>query len=98
MKIFQIFFIFLLLIKIHAQTSKNDTNNINQKEVKKEEKPFNLTESLINFFYETFGGGNNKTKNETNSNINKDNINNNNAKTEKINTEGNKKKREINKI
>jgi len=92
MKIFQIFFIFLLLIKIHAQTSKNDTNNINQKEVKKEEKPFNLTESLINFFYETFGGGNNKTKNETNSNINKDNINNNNAKTEKINTEGNKKK------
>ena len=53
---------------------KKDNNNrgINpneKKEVKKEEKkddkPFNLTESLINFFKETFGNKNETNKNDT---------------------------------
>ena len=76
MKIFQIFSLFLLLIKIQSQsnnaTKKQIINSTDKIEVKKEEKPFNLTESLINFFMETFGSTNktnttkktNQTKND----------------------------------
>ena len=76
MKIFQIFCLFLLLIKIQSEsnnaTKKQIINSTDKNEVKKEEKPFNLTESLINFFMETFGSTNktnttkktNQTKND----------------------------------
>ena len=76
MKIFQYFSFFLLLTKILSQASNNninttikiDNNTINPPK-KEEEKPFNLTEALINFYHETFG---NNAKDESN----KDNSNN----------------------
>ena len=79
MKIFQIFSLLLLLIKIHAQSNNNtnDTiiNSTDNKDLKKEEKPFNLTESLINFFMETFGSNNTMSKNNTNQTENNNDIN-----------------------
>ena len=79
MKIFRIFSLFLLLIKIQSQsnnaTKKQIINSTDKIEVKKEEKPFNLTESLINFFMETFGSTNktNTTK-KTNQTKNNEDI------------------------
>ena len=79
MKIFQIFSLFLLLIKIHSQSNNNTKeqiiNSTDKSEIKKEEKPFNLTESLINFFMETFGSNNTKSKNNTNQTENNADIN-----------------------
>ena len=79
MKIFQIFCLFLLLIKIQSEsnnaTKKQIINSTDKIEGKKEEKPFNLTESLINFFMETFGSTNktNTTK-KTNQTKNNEDI------------------------
>ena len=79
MKIFQIFSLFLLLIKIHSQSNNNTNdkiiNSTDTKDLKKEEKPFNLTESLINFFMETFGSNNKMSKNSTNQTENNNDIN-----------------------
>ena len=79
MKIFQIFSLLLLLIKIHSQSNNNTNdkiiNSTDNKDPKKEEKPFNLTESLINFFMETFGSNNTMSKNNTNQTENKNDIN-----------------------
>ena len=79
MKIFQIFPLLLLLIKIHSQSNNNTNdkiiNSTDNKDPKKEEKPFNLTESLINFFMETFGSNNTMSKNNTNQTENNNDIN-----------------------
>ena len=63
MKIFQIFLLILLLINIQSQPNNATQSNTTNKEVKKEEKPFNLTESLINFFIESFGANKTNTNN-----------------------------------
>ena len=79
MKIFQIFSLLLLLIKIYSQSNNNTNdkiiNSTDNKDPKKEEKPFNLTESLINFFMETFGSNNTMSKNNTNQTENNNDIN-----------------------
>ena len=72
---------------ISIQIQKNETD---KNDTKKEEKPFNLTESLINFFESTFGKiikDNNETKNETYNNI-----------TNRIETEGQENKVKLEKI
>ena len=49
--------------------NNTSVNNPPKNDSKKNDKPFNLTEALINFFHEAFGKDNN-TKNDTNKNIN----------------------------
>ena len=70
MKIFQIFLLILLLINIQSQPNNATQSNTTNKEVKKEEKPFNLTESLINFFIEAFGANKTNTNNTSNQTVN----------------------------
>ena len=70
MKIFQIFLLILLLINIQSQQNNATQSNTTNKEVKKEEKPFNLTESLINFFIEAFGANKTNTNNTSNQTVN----------------------------
>ena len=52
MKIFKIVSFAILIFQILAQISNN--SNITNK-TKSDEKPFNLTEAIVNFFTETFG-------------------------------------------
>lgn len=65
MKIFKIVSFAILIFQILGQISNN--SNITNK-TKSDEKPFNLTEALVNFFTETFGtkdvGSKNDSKNE----------------------------------
>ena len=65
MKIFKIVSFAILIFQILAQINNN--SNITNK-TKSDEKPFNLTEALVNFFTETFGtkdvGSKNDSKNE----------------------------------
>ena len=68
--------------KIKEKEDKNKIINGTKAENKKGEKPFNLTESLINFFIDTFG-----SKDKKDNNTNKDN-------NEEISNEEDRKRRE----